>query len=221
MKVVCYFAAAEGSHPNCSTADYDKMWPVMEASVNRCGYDLIHLTSQDDVARCERTVRVDVDPATVMYSRELAWLQFLEQHAEGQQVVLVEPDCFLLRSIPPLREDCDMMLLLRPGKSLPCGFRLATQGAIPFYREVVRRYSTLPDDQKVFHGDVRVHHEILGLGPLGANNIPRAACGVRIEQRDWTDYTSKLWKKAVAWNFKGTSKHIMLDMAKGKMPEMR
>lgn len=224
MKVACYFAAAEGAHPNCSTSDYDKMWPVMQASVERQGYQLIHLTTWNDPARCEKVFRVDADPATVMFSREVAWLEFLYSLEDDEEAVLVEPDAYLLRPIPQLAIGADMMLLRRY-KTLPCGFRLAKKSAIPFYEAVVREYDKMDREHKTFHGDAQTHHRLLGIGPRGARFEGYGSFmrweSVNIEIRDWLDYTSKLWRKAVAWNFKGDSKHIMLAMADGKMPAMR
>lgn len=219
MKVVCYYAAMPGAHPHCEPADYDTIWPLMQKSVEAQGYELTHLTSLKEPAKCDSVYRVDIDPALVMFSREHAWLEYLKQLPEDETAVLVEPDAYLLRPIPELKGD--MMLLERPGKSLPCGFRMATKRAVPFYEAVCRLYSNYDDDDKVFHGDVKVHHKLLKLGARGAYGIPNHWNGVTIERRDWLDYTSKRWAKAVAWNFKGTSKHIMLDMAKGKMPELR
>jgi len=221
MKVVCYYAAVPGAHPHCEPSDYDKLWPVMQESVEKQGYELIHLTGPDEPARCDNVFRTVIRPETVMFSRELAWLDYLRSiDNDDEQIVLVEPDAFLLRPIPPLQHG-DMMLLHRPGKSLPSGFRLCTRKAIPFYEAVVQNYRSYGFADKVFHGDVKVQHALLGLGPRGAVNIPRSCRGVRIEVRDWLDYTSKLWRNAIAWNFKGTSKHIMLEMAKGNMPRLR
>jgi hypothetical protein len=219
VKVVCYFADADGSHPHCSTAEYDRIWPVMQKSVERCGYELIQLTSRKDKPRCANVVRYDIDPATVMFSREVAWLAYLEQAQE--EVVMVEPDCFMLRPVPPLADGKDMLLLQRPGRVLPSGFRLAKASAAPFYRAVVEEYSKWSHDDKVFHGDCKVHHLLLGIGKGGAIDPPTSWNSVQIEVRNWIDYTSKLWRRAVAWNFKGTSKDKMLAMADGHMPRMR
>lgn len=220
MKVACYYAAAEGAHPHCTPSEYDIIWPVMQRSVERHGYELIHLTGQDDPAKCDNVFRTIIRPETVMFSREIAWVDFLRSLDDGEEAVLIEPDAYLNKPIPPLTYG-DMMLLHRPNKSLPSGFRLCTNKALPFYEAVVQNYRSYPYADKVFHGDVKVHHALLGLGKQGAVNIPRSCRGVRIEIRDWLDYTSKRWAKAVAWNFKGTSKTTMLQMAKGIMPELR
>lgn len=221
MKIVCYFADADGAHPNCSTSDYDVMWPVMQRSVERHGYELIHLTDLHDKPRCTNTIRYDLDSRLVMFSREIAWLRFLESIDDNEQLVLVEPDAYLLRPIPPLADGKDVMFLHRPHKNIPCGFRLARKSAAPFYRAVVETYAKESDSNKTFHGDVGVHHALLGIGPSGIQSLPDRWRDIRIEHRNWIDYTSKLWKNAVAWNFKGTSKHYMLDLAKGKQPPLR
>ena len=220
MRVVCYYAAAEGAHPHCAPTDYDRLWPVMQESVERQGYELTHLTTSDEPAKCKNVFRTVIRPETVMFSREVAWLDFLRTLPDGESAVLIEPDAYLLRPIPPLVYG-DMMLLYRPEKSLPSGFRLCTNRAIPYYEAVVQTYRSYSHADKGFHGDVKVQHKLLGLGTHGAINIPRSCRGVKIEVRNWIHYTSKLWHDAVAWNFKGTSKQIMLDMAEGKMPEMR
>lgn len=220
MRIVCYFAAAEGSHPHCSISDYDKMWPVMQASVERQGYELVHLTGMEDRARCRETFRVDVDPATVMFSREVAWLRFLNSLQDSETAVLIEPDCYLLRQIPDLHPSSDFMLLTRPGRVIPSGFRMARRTAMPFYEAVVDAYAKMPHEKKVFHGDVDAQHELLSVSR--SHGIPPSTWrGLVIERRNWIHYTSKLWRDAVAWNFKGTSKHYMLAMADGVMPEMR
>lgn len=222
MKVVCYFAAAEGVHPHCTVAEYDEIWPVMQASVERQGYELIHLTGREDKARCKTVLRYDIDPAVVMYSREVAWAGFLETLEDGEQAVLVEPDAYLLRPIPPLRDDKDMLLLRRPGKSLPSGFRLAKRSALPFYREVVRVYSGMSDGLKKLHGDVAAQQQVLGVLPRGAGDLPAQWGSVHFEHRFFGEYTSKMLEGAVAWNFKGRSKEQMLKMArKGRFQEMR
>lgn len=221
MRIACYFAAApDGAHPECSLADYDTIWPVMQKSVEDQGYELIHLTSLEDMARCRSVFRVDVDPATVMFSREIAWLRFLESLSDGEEAVLIEPDCVMRKPIPSLVIG-DAMLLSRPGRPMPSGFRLATNKAIPFYRAVVDHYTLASPERKVFHGDIDSTAHVLGIDRDCVRRLPLRWREVRFEHRNWLDYTSKLWRHAVAWNFKGTSKHIMLDMADGKMPEMR
>lgn len=221
MKIVCYFADAKGGHQDATLADYDVLWRVMQESVERHGYELIHLTSLHEPARCAHVVRYNVDPETIMFSREVCWLQFLQAQPPGEQVVLVEPDCYLLKQIPPLAPDNDCLLLVRPGRPMPSGFRLATVRATPFYEAVVQHYMTLPHAKKVMHGDVDSIAAVLGVNRDDASNPPRSFGTVDFEHRPWTDYTSKLWRHAVAWNFKGWSKKTMLEMAAGKMPKMR
>jgi hypothetical protein len=222
MKIACYFAAAKnGAHPECSLEDYDRIWPVMMENVARHGYDLIHLTSLHDKPRARTVARIDVNPETVMLSREIAWLRFLEQLPHGEQAVLIEPDCVLRKPIPPLLAGKDALLLKRPGRPMPSGFRIATRRAIPFYKAVVDLYRWATPQKQTFHGDIDCTAKVLGIDRDCVRYLPSHWKTVHFEHRDWIDYTSKLWKKAVAWNFKGTSKHIMLDMALGIEPALR
>lgn len=232
MKICCYFAAAEGVHPNCTIADYDAIWPVMQKSVEAQGYELIHLTSLNEPARCKNVMRVDVDPATVMWSREHAWVAFLKTLEDDEQGVLVEPDCILLKPIPPLRKDADA-LLLSHRHNIPPGFRLAKRTSLPFYEAVIEEYAKLPLESRVMHGDVIAVMNLLRKDDpkprlLTIDNktqpmfrLPASWNGVRFEHRNWIDYTSKLWRNAVAWNFKGTSKDKMLSIARGKPLPLR
>jgi len=221
MRIVCYFAADPNNSTEYKLADYDKIWPVMQQSVEAQGYTLIHLTSLDDRARCAQTARIDVDPSKIMLSREIAWMRFLEQLPDGEQAALIEPDCVLRKPIPPLADDKDAMLLLRPGKPMPSGFRLATNKALRFYREVVDLYRWATPEKQVMHGDVDSIAKVLGIDRGNAARLPHSWKTVRFEHRNWTDYTSKLWRHAVAWNFKGWSKDVMIDMANGIQPELR
>jgi len=208
MKIVCYYAAAAGAHPDADPELYDRIWPIMLKSFADHGHDVIHLTDLDDMARSDLCYRFDVDPKTVIYSRELAWLGFLNRLAVGEVAVLVEPDAILRKPIAPL--EGDMLLLTRPGKSIPCGFRMATRAAIPFYEEIVRRMGTYPREQKVFHGDVRAHRETLKLPRGESGYLPSEWDGVLIESRPAEFYTDR-HPDATLWNFKGRSKKDMLQ----------
>ena len=209
MIVTCYYSPVEGGHPSCDTSLYDDLWPIMLKSCARLGYKVVHLTTKDAEAKTDNVVRYDLDPEKVMFSREVAWLRFLESMGnDTEQVVLVEPDAILRKPIPPLTTG-DVMFLRRPNKNEPCGFRLATRKAAPLYERIVSIYSTLTDADKRFHGDVNAHHQALGI--RDATTIPSKVGSVNIEVRNWEHYTTAMKRAdAVAWNFKGTSKPKML-----------
>lgn len=209
MIVCCYYSPVVGGHPHCTPSEYDQIWPVMQRSVEAQGYELVHLTTRDAEAKCAKVFRYDGDPNLVMWTRELAWLEFLRSVPDDEQVVMVEPDCMLLRQVPRLHNNADLMLLRRYKGTVPAGFRLARKSAIPFYEAVVAEYSTYPEEHKKFHGDA------------GALLAVAKRPGWNIEWRSWLLYTSKLWRDAVAWNFKGTSKITMLEIAKGAKPQLR
>jgi len=209
MRIACYYAAAPGTHPNATPELYDRIWPIMQDSLLEHGYELDHLTDLEDKARGHRCFRFDVDPATVMFSREIAWLRYLERLPPGETAVMVEPDCLLRKPIPELTDGAFLMLR-RPGASPPSGFRMATREAIPFYEAMVRHYNGLSREEQVFHGDVRCLRELLGIKPRGAGDMPRMWRGIPIEVRNASDYTTHGTPDAVAWNFKGSSKPRML-----------
>ena len=214
MRVCCYFAYAEGAHPLAGRGDYDALIPVMSKFVHRHGYKLDHLTCGDEPAFGDRCIRhADLDPRFVMWNREVAWLRYLQELPEGEQAVLVEPDCLLLRKIPPLT-DADLMLLQRDGETPSPGFRLAKRSSLPLYEEVVRVYSEMGDDLRVIHGDVIALRVALD---AKRSVVPSQWRGLRIEVRKFFDYCGKphlLHSGTVALNFKGGSKQRMVRFVK-------
>lgn len=213
MIYCCYFVPREGAHPTAVLSDYAKLWPIMHRSLRKLGHQLVHITDMHTPSWGDSVARFNVDPATTVYSRDVAWLRFVESLPHDEHACMIEPDTMMLKDIPPIKPGFDMVLLSRPQKTIPGWFKLARRRAVPFLREVVSRYDGQPDERRVFHGDIFALHRAVGLGDNErAVTIPSLAHGVRIEIRDWTRYGFRKSPNSDPFflQFKGTSKHEML-----------
>jgi len=214
MRYVVFFVPREGIHPCASLEDYSKLWPIMHRSVKRLGHELVHLTDKVTPCMGDSVHRVDVDPATTIYSRDVAWRDYVASLPDGEQACMIEPDTYMLRSIPPIADGFDMVLLRRPYKVIPGWFKLATNRAIPFYDRVLREWEAFTGDLRVFHGDIGALHRACSI-PDGesAHTIPEIVDGVRIESRDWWRYGfRKADNRPYFLQFKGESKADMLRL---------
>lgn len=211
MRYVVYFVPKESIHPCTSLDLYKKLWPIMKKSVNDLGHELVHIT--DDHTPCwgDSAFRIELDPSTTIYSRDVAWLAYLASLKDREQACMIEPDTILVRDIPPIKKGCNMVLLQRPQSYMAGWFKLATKLAMPFYRQVIKNYDGLPEEMKVFHGDIRALHRTIGIGDHEkAERIPMEACGVKIEVRNWYQYGFRKGHDPYLLQFKGGSKPEML-----------
>lgn len=200
MRYCVYFVPREGVHPTAKLSDYSLLWPIMHKSVRKLGHKLVHLTDLHTPSWGDEVWRTDVDPATTVYSRDVAWARYVEALPEGEQACMIEPDTILLRDIPPVKDKHDLVLLKRDKGA--CGwFKLAKRSAAPFFRIVVDEYFNIPVNFHSFHGD---------LGAL--ERAQRRGHGCRIEWRDWHRYGFRKDPNSDPYllQFKGTSKSDML-----------
>lgn len=217
MIYTVYFVPREGVHPCNPLSIYSKLWPIMMDSVHRLGHKLIHLTDMHSPNMGDFVWRTDVDAATTVYSRDVAWLRFLHQLDAHEQACMIEPDTLMFKEIPPIKNGCDMVLLRRPQKCIPGWFKLGTKRAVPFFRDVVHQYDNIPLEQHVFHGDIPALHRACGIKDGDkATRIPKERHGVKIESREWRDYGFRKGPKESAYfhQFKGDSKEDMLEAAR-------
>jgi len=215
MIYAVYFVPAPGAHPCNGIELYDQLWPIMLASVHRIGGKLVHITDEHTPSRGDSVFRVPVDPATMIYSRDVAWTEFLRSIGDQDEAAMIEPDTYMLRPVPRIRQGCDAVLLTRASKQVPGWFKIGTRRAVPLWEAVVREYSGLSPEQHVFHGDIVAMHRALGIGEgKRAAVIPEMAHGVRIESRPWTDYGLRKGnqKTKVFLQYKGKSKSDMLGI---------
>lgn len=213
MQLVVYWASAPGAHPNASIEMTLKCWPVMHRQVRKLGYKLIVLTHASEKLAVPHYLRIDYDikPELCALAREQAWSRYVASLPEGVTAVMIEPDCYLLRRIPDLRPDADMLLLRRPNKMTPTCFRMAKRTATPYYAEMCRRVEALPADKHIWCGDMDAQQSMVGR----PDNPPSEFQGVRIEHRDHADYTEPKRRanpSAIAWYFNGTKKRHMVNL---------
>lgn len=216
MIYVVYFVPLEGAHPHASLDLYKRIWPIMHKSVHAIGGKLVHLTDLHTERWGDSAFRVDVDSQTTIYSRDVAWLEFLRKLPTGEQACMIEPDTLMLKPVPPIADGFDMALLRRPEKCVPGWFKLATNRAVPFYERVMREWDSLTGDLRVFHGDIGALHRACGIADGDtAHTIPSLVEGVRIEVREWHRYGFRKSPQSDPYflQFKGTSKEGMLKHA--------
>jgi len=207
-----YFAAAEGAHPCVSSVSiYKDLWEVMIGAVHRLGHEVVHITDMASESWGDHVFRVDVDPLTVVYSRDVAWAAFVESLDDDSQAMMIEPDTLMLRPVPPLQPASDLCVLTRPGNGVPGWFRLSKKSSLPFYRDVVDAYDDMDSKLRVFHGDIGAVHRVLGIKDGGyAEDLKLVASGCTIETRSWLQYGYRKGIDPYFLQFKGTSKEQML-----------
>jgi hypothetical protein len=216
MIYAIYFVPRDGVHPHATKETYAKLWPIMHDSVRRLGHSLVHITDKHTPCMGDSVFRVDVDPATTVYSRDVAWRAFLTSLADDGQACMIEPDTVLLRDIPPIADGFDMVLLRRPQKCIPGWFKLGTKRSIPFCDRVLKEWESFTGDLRVFHGDISAIHRACGIKDGDtAHTIPNKVNGVRIEVRDWFRYGFRKSPNFEPYllQFKGASKDEMLRFA--------
>lgn len=214
MRYCVFFVPRDGVHPCASLDLYRKLWPIMHESVARLGHRLTHITDLQTECWGDDVFRIDLDPSTTIYSRDIAWLAFLQSMPDGEQACMIEPDTYMLREVPPIGDRHDLVVLRRPISRVPGWFRLATNRAVPFYREVVRQYDRMDESMRVFHGDILAIHRTLGIADdAKADVFPSMVHGCRIEVRDWVLYGFRKTRGQYFLQFKGTSKEQMLALA--------
>ena len=119
MIYACYFVPREGVHPHASLEDYAAMWPIMHRSVKKLGHELVHITDMHTECWGDAAFRVNVDPATTVFSRDVAWAEFVRQLPDGETAVMVEPDTLMLMNVPDILPGKDCVVLRRPQKCVP------------------------------------------------------------------------------------------------------
>lgn len=214
MIYAVYFVPREGVHPEVGLEMYAKMWPIMMRSVHRLGHQLVHLTDMYTESWGDLVHRVDVDPETTVYSRDVAWAKYIERLTGDEQAMMLEPDTVMMREVPPIKDGCDLVVLRRPQSCVPGWFRLGKRSSLPFYQEVVANYRGLTHAQHCFHGDIGAMHRTLGIADgEKAHTIPGEAAGCKIEVRDWDRYGFRKGRDPYLLQFKGHSKDQMLRLA--------
>jgi hypothetical protein len=211
MIYAVFFVPAEGVHPVAKLEWYPKLWSRMHESARKLGIQITHLTDTHTESWGDQVFRTELDPLKTVYSRDVSWARFVEQLEPGQQACMIEPDTILCKHVPPIRPCHDLVVLRRPEKCVPGGFKLATREAAPFYRKVVENYAHVPTELHSFHGDIHALHRTLGIKPgERAHTIPRIVEGCRIEARDWYAYGYRKHPDPYLLQYKGTSKTQLL-----------
>lgn len=213
MIFTVYFVPREGVHPHASLADYGRLWPIMHRSVKKLGHRLMHITDMATPSWGDDTFRVDVDPATTVYSRDVAWAKFVASIPDDEQACMIEPDTVMLREFPPIVEGRDLVLLRRPSDCIPGWFKLATNQATPFFEQVVDEYKHVPLHERCFHGDMKALLRAYSGEEKPLTRWPGSAQGCEIEWRDWKQYGHRGTIGAYFHQYKGNSKHEMLRLA--------
>jgi hypothetical protein len=187
----------------------------MHQSVRQLGHKLIHITDETTPSWGDEVFRVPgLRTEHTMWSRDVAWLKYIESLDGNEQACMIEPDTVMLRDVPPIKDGCDMVLLRRPESCIPGWFKLAKASAAPFYAQVVANYELIPGELRSFHGDIHALHMACGLTREDTGHtLPSEAHGVRIESRDWPCYGFRKphsgWQNQVFLQYKGFSKELM------------
>jgi hypothetical protein len=215
MKYTIFWIPNEGVHPHATLETYAKIWPIMHESVRKLGHKLVHITDEDTPCWGDEVFRVPgLNAKHTMWSRDVAWLSYINSLDKNEQACMIEPDTVMVRDVPPIQEGFDMVLLRRPESVIPGWFKLAKKSASRFYQQVVENYERLPVEWRSFHGDIKALHMAAGLAENEtAHTLPALAHGTRIEVRDWPCYGFRKPHAAQAHQvflqYKGTSKKDM------------
>jgi hypothetical protein len=203
-----YFAQSTHPHPCGEVPPYRDQWAAMHRSARKLGLKVWHLTDRSSESWGDETFRSDVDPDTIVYSRDVAWAQFIRQLPDGEQACMIEPDCIMLKKIPPTNRD--MVLLHRPHK-VPAGwFKLGTRKAAPFFDAVAEEYSSMTPEEHVWHGDITAIMNLIGTkGGERGWKVPATVKGVQIESRPCALYGGEKKANAFFHQYKGSSKSKM------------
>lgn len=220
MRIVVYWAAAEGAHPQATVAVNQKCWMVMHRRVKALGYSLTLLTATGEAVDLphDDCYEFDVDPSFCALAREQAFAQFLESVEDREQIAMLEPDSYLRSRIPEIAEGFDLVLLRRDRRPTPTCFRLTRGSGRAYYAEVARRAAQQPDQKKRWYADIEAQESILAhsrKAPDGLVELPKMLFGCRIEHRDFRDYCMDQQRSnpdAVMWMFNGTNKPKMLTL---------
>jgi hypothetical protein len=215
MKYTIFWVPNEGVHPHASLETYKRIWPKMHQSVRQLGHKLVHLTDETTPSWGDEVFRVPgLNPQHTMWSRDVAWLKYIESLDTDEQACMIEPDTVMLRDVPLIKDGYDMVLLRRPESCIPGWFKLAKRSAAPFYAQVVANYDLIPMGLWSFHGDIDALHMACGMSRQDtAHTLPTQVHGVRIESRDWPCYGFRKphanMKQQVFFQYKGFSKEQM------------
>jgi hypothetical protein len=214
MKIVVYWARAEGAHPRVAPSMSEQVWPVMHRRVKALGYDLTLLTAAGERIDLPHDHRIDfnVDAELCALAREQAWTRYLESHlGAGEQVTMIEPDCYLCSRIPEIANGFDLVLFWRDRPPAPTCFRIARKSALPYYKRMLEIASSLTPQQHVWGCDITAQHKLT----KNPSNYNKRICGARVEQRHYRHYCmpdNRSKADAVAWMFNGPDKLRMLAL---------
>ncbi len=175
--VHCTLGMGEG-HPNTNLVhqQYIQMIDMLFRSARlfcpeaSCTLLTDNNTVVDNISGEYRRIKLPININTLMLSRSLAQLQYLESYDFTQPVVLLDSDILLNASISPLlQEDFDVGLTWRENKSMPInGGFLILNNRRPditraFFRQFVNIYRDRYIEKSNWYGDQLALRDCVGL----------------------------------------------------------
>lgn len=221
MNVVVYYARCY-AHPEFPPSINERLWPIMARRVSDMGYRITMLTTPKSGAdKLEHDELIEIgedaegktiDPGKCALAREQAWHRYLRDWLpDGEQALMIEPDIYLHKRVPPL-EDADLLLLRRGNNPFLTCFRLCTNKAEPYYARMRRIAMKSSDDRQRWYADIDAQEQIIGAKswPFGGEIE-----GVKVKVSDWNLYLTHApeTRSGYAWAFNGRRKLEMLGYA--------
>jgi hypothetical protein len=206
MKAVIYHADGPIAK-NFPPDTYCKLFEGFKKNAAEFGLDTIHLTLEGHPGWGDENYYFpNLDPADIVYNREIAWLEFLKQSDPNETYWLTEPDARINELWPPL--DCDLALLIRGGDPVRItpSWRIARKSSVKFFEDIVEYFD---NDNKTWHGDstafVRIWNA-MGQPDIGRVNYN----GINIDLRNYKEYS--MTKSKFSRQFKADNKLKLLGL---------
>ena len=188
----------------------------MYRQVKALGYELTLLSANGERVDMPYDHRFDFDvnPQQCALAREQAWSRFLvDCVGKDETVLMVEPDTYLRKHIPPVQDGKDLVVFKRNMRPAPCCFRITKGSGAPYYVEMARLAASFAPHFLIWYCDIEAQETMLGYArdPM---HVPAVVAGCRIEVRDTEDYCMEKNKQAFASCFNGNrGKKRMLKLA--------
>lgn len=199
MKVVYYHADARALW-DVPAGLYKRIARRFLENCEQLGLEVIHLTLDGCEGWGHRSVHYpDLDPAQVVYNREVCFTAFLRTAPEGEYL-FTEPDSQILRPVEPTAADCMMLYRADSGPHLCPALRLARPSALPVFQRVRDAIAVMTPDRRAWHGDSVAFADLYtALGQPTATGTYTLG-DVSIELRAYADYMKgpamRFWKNS-------------------------
>jgi len=201
MRAVIYHSSTKALWPSLPDDAYERLFKGFIRNSRPYCDCVFHLTIEGNPGWGDATIwpfeGTTLKSKDIMYNREVMFTQFLKYAASIDTVYwFTEPDARIVKEFPPLADDVDLALLYRDDDvHITPSFRLARKAALPVFEWVLEHF----DGPRDWHGDSMAFnalYEAMGFPQL---NDRFTWNGVRIELRDYNDYTRKHSKYVRHW----------------------